>query len=124
MTFNRFRYDIILSQLSYYRINTYRPNRRYHISYHTGQSVTEEQKIRKITIDSWKKIGNKMMMQIPLHSSFADNISDDIGKINFDGFELDLNKMETEKKYTLSYDDSLYEVFKNNKNELVISEIG
>lgn len=113
-----------MSQLTYYEINPHRPNTRYHISYHTGQSVTEKPKFRKLIIDSWKKIGGEMKVQIPLHSSFADNISDDVGKINFDGFELDLNKMETEKKYTLSYDDSLYEVFKNTKNELVISEIG
>lgn len=113
-----------MSQLSYYEINIQHPNRRYNISYHTGQSVTEEPKLRKLLIDSWKKFGDEMIMPITLHSSFADNISDDIGKIDFDGFELDLKKMETEKKYTVSFDDSLYEVFKNNKNELVISEIG
>jgi len=113
-----------MSQILYYQINTYRPNRRYHISYHTGQSTTEKPKLRKFTIDNWRNIGESTIARIPLYGSFVDNISDDIGKINFDGFELNLKNMEIDKKYIISYDDSHYEAYKNKNNELVISEIG
>ena len=51
-------------------------------------------------------------------------ISDDIGTIAEDGFELNLNKMEAFKKYHVVYDGSVYRVHKNEKNELTVSEIG
>lgn len=32
--------------------------------------------------------------------------------------------MQINKKYSVMYDDSIYEVYKNEQNELVVSEIG
>lgn len=110
---------------SYYHIDINRPNRRYHISYHTVQTSSfEKPELKKYDVNVWKFLEQGMTMPIQLTESFDESISDDIGKMIFDGFELDLNKMETERRYTISYDDSLYEVFKNKNNELVISEIG
>jgi len=40
------------------------------------------------------------------------------------GFQLDLNNMETGKRYLVEYEGSKYEVMKNAKGELELYEIG
>jgi|APSaa5957512535_1039671.scaffolds.fasta_scaffold193345_2 hypothetical protein len=52
-----------------------------------------------------------------------DSKNETIGQISKDGFELNLNKMITDKKYYLQYYDSTYETYKNQKGQLVITEI-
>lgn len=48
---------------------------------------------------------------------------EEIGIVDYTGFELDLNKMITDKKYRVNYDGSQYIVLKNKKGELEIKEI-
>jgi hypothetical protein len=52
------------------------------------------------------------------------SIEGDIGTVEKTGFTVDLNKMENEKKYLVNYSTSQYEVQKNEKDELVVKEVG
>ena len=111
-----------MSQLLYYEFRMNRPNRQYHVNYSSTYSSIQSKtlsKFKQATIDIWKTVTNSNGLTVLLADSINE-IPDNIGKISEDGFELDLKKMEPNKKYSLSYDDSIYEVFKNEKNELVI----
>ena len=48
---------------------------------------------------------------------------EEVGVVDYTGFELDLNKMITDKKYLVNYDGSQYVVLKNQKGELEIKEV-
>ena len=51
-------------------------------------------------------------------------IEGEIGTITPTGFNVDLNKMDMGRRYTVNYNTSQYKVEKNEKGELVIYEVG
>ena len=115
-----------MSQLLYCQVRLNRPNKQYDITYSSAQSSIQSNfdfKINTRYVSEWKSFKDTNKIMIPL-TEFQNSISDEIGEINEDGFELDLKKMQTNKKYSVMFDNSIYQVYKNEQNELVVSEIG
>ena len=115
-----------MSELVYCQVRLNRPNKQYDISYSSTQPSLQtsfDSELDSNSVREWKSLQDASRITIPL-TKFQDGVSDDIGEVNEEGFELDLKKMQPNKKYSVMYDNSIYEVHKNEQNELVVSEIG
>ena len=47
-----------------------------------------------------------------------------IAYIDEKGFEIDINNMQKGKRYLINYENSMYEIMRNNKDELELFEVG
>jgi hypothetical protein len=107
-----------MQELLYYDINLDRPTHRYHIHYFNALTVYTRLEKFSGLVSNWKPMINNI---IDLEKSEdAKNILD----LSYDGFNVDMKKMEPNIKYIFSYFDSQYMLIKNNKNELEVHEIG
>ena len=83
-----------MSQLLYCQVRLNRPNKQYDITYSSAQSSVQTNFHSELSFQSvreWKSLkdANKIMISL---TEFQNSISDEIGEINEDGFELDLKK--------------------------------
>lgn len=61
----------------------------------------------------------------PIFESFQiETTGKKIATITDDSFEIDINNMEKGKKYLMNYEGSIYQIMRNQTNELELFEIG
>ena len=115
----------MMSQLTLYEISVHKPNRRFHVSYHSAESaISGIKNIESLLKQNWIKLGHTHSAEFDIPSfDKPTKVIESIVTMSYDGFELDLNKMKTGRHYRITYDDSVYEVVKNEKGELEISEV-
>ena len=112
-----------MSKIKYCKIN---PNKRFQtleMMYITAQPSTQNVRDWVVEHSYWQDVTFSKINTLK-HSEKPPTPIEEIVTMSFDGFDIDTKKMIVDEIYHLTYDDSHYELKKNSKNELVISEIG
>ena len=112
-----------MSKVRYCNIN---PNKRFRtlkVMYGSAQSLTQDSRDWVAEHSYWQDVSLSKNNALKLSQKPSIPI-EEIVTMSYNGFDVDTKKMIVGEAYHLTYDDSQYELRKNSKNELVISEIG
>ena len=112
-----------MSEVIYCKID---PNKRFRtleVMYSSAQSSIQDVQDWTAEHSHWQD--TTLLKNNPLEFSKKPSLTiEEIVTMSYDGFDINTKKMVVDEVYHLTYDDSHYELRKNSKNELVISEIG
>ena len=112
-----------MSEIRYCKINPNKNFQTLEMMYVSAQSSTPDVRDWVAKHSHWQDVPLPKNNTLKLPEKSFKPI-EEIVTLSFDGFDVDTNKMVVDEIYHLTYDDSHYELRKNSKSELVISEIG
>ena len=113
-----------MSQVVYCEINPNKKYRTLEVMYNSAQTQSQDTKEWVAKHSFWQEIEFSKPNMIKLEEKEPSSPIEEILTVSFDGFEVNTKKMDVGRVYHLTYDDSEYELVKNSKDELVISEVG